>query len=923
MKKIISVLVLLCILVGTMSVIPFSVGAAEAITIASVDDWMDKLSGKDVGEADITVTAQELDFTGKTVEPIQNFKGTFDGNGVVIKNMNITTTGETGIFNCPAGDVEVKNLVITDSYFEGKKWVGTVFCCTGATTATIENVFIASSVTVKATDSVAGGLVGGFGKKTTTATVKDCVFAGEVISPKETGGVTGKVQSDTTLSISNTLVLGKLSPKGSSSGFVGNNSKVVNLTNCIYAGGAELEYFNSYPLVGGGTTNTTNCYTTHANHTDGYEGVVYKNGDTKVTYKGFGGANDDAEVTYLNKSRDSLIGLNCSTTVEGFTKRDGDIMIPNGVASFASTDIIVTCTVTWENYDGTVLDTDELSFGSTPEYAGGTPTRADDDLYTYTFMGWTPDILAVTSDVTYTATYARAPKDASGDTSNIWDEWDGTSDDPYNAEGEGTQSNPYVIRTAEQWANLAKTVNEVGIADGLYFVLEANLDFKNIYSETDPTNNLLPISLDGVKLCIRFDGKGHTIKGVNMVGTKDGTALFGDIWGDKDLSKDMVSVIKNFVVSESTFKREKGWVSAVVGETSGPVIIENVYVDKTVTIISSAGKGKAGGIVGGCYYSSGGNAEYTVTINDCVFAGTIIADGPNNGGLVGYVNSREDGGSDEIIHIVINRCLVVGLLPISQENSNGFVGYNGKLDYMAASGAKASVTINNSIYAGGAMGEYFTTYPFASAPIVTVNNCYSVAAGAENAMYETAMGKYSDNVTALSSKDAIIGLEASVTISGWTKRAEDVMVPTAVADIAPVFISDVTVKWEVNGEIVATENYKMGEMPTYKGETPTKADDDNYSYTFYGWSPAVSAAMGDVTYKAEFYKTRKNVGTADKNTDKNTDSSKTETAETNSQAAVSEKVEEKGGCGSMISGGAFALVAVIGSAVVLGRKKED
>ena len=73
-----------------------------------------------------------------------------------------------------------------------------------------------------------------------------------------------------------------------------------------------------------------------------------------------------------------------------------------------------------------------------------------------------------------------------------------------------------------------------------------------------------------------------------------------------------------------------------------------------------------------------------------------------------------------------------------------------------------------------------------------------------------------------------------------------------------------------------------------------------------------------------FYKTRKNVGTADKNTDKNTDSSKTETAETKSEtAATSEKVEEKGGCGSMIGGGAFALVAVIGSAVVLGRKKED
>jgi hypothetical protein len=61
--------------------------------------------------------------------------------------------------------------------------------------------------------------------------------------------------------------------------------------------------------------------------------------------------------------------------------------------------------IKFKNWDGTVLQSTSVSKGEMPQYTGATPTRLNDDQYSYTFSGWSPQIVAATADATYIAQF--------------------------------------------------------------------------------------------------------------------------------------------------------------------------------------------------------------------------------------------------------------------------------------------------------------------------------------------------------------------------------------------------------------------------------------------------------------------------------------------------------------------------------------
>lgn len=76
-----------------------------------------------------------------------------------------------------------------------------------------------------------------------------------------------------------------------------------------------------------------------------------------------------------------------------------------------------TYTVTWQNWDGTVLETDaEVAYNAEPQYDGSVPTKQQTEATSYTFAGWndgttdyagTAVLPLVTQDITYTAYFTE------------------------------------------------------------------------------------------------------------------------------------------------------------------------------------------------------------------------------------------------------------------------------------------------------------------------------------------------------------------------------------------------------------------------------------------------------------------------------------------------------------------------------------
>ena len=63
-------------------------------------------------------------------------------------------------------------------------------------------------------------------------------------------------------------------------------------------------------------------------------------------------------------------------------------------------------TVIWKNEDGTVLETDEeVLYGTTPSYDGDMPQKEASATNSYSFAGWSPEIIKVESNAVYTARY--------------------------------------------------------------------------------------------------------------------------------------------------------------------------------------------------------------------------------------------------------------------------------------------------------------------------------------------------------------------------------------------------------------------------------------------------------------------------------------------------------------------------------------
>ena len=155
-----------------------------------------------------------------------------------------------------------------------------------------------------------------------------------------------------------------------------------------------------------------------------------------------------------------------------------------------------TYTVTWKNWDGSVLETDEnVAAGATPSYDGEDPVRPEDDEKVFEFAGWDPEISAVDGNVEYTAQFTEGVKEI--------------INGKYYVNGE-----------------LVKGAGLIKLGDDYYFVKANGTIYKDasLCISEDKTNGLLPAG----KYAFDEDGKMIIYNGiVNGCYYVDGAAVKG------------------------------------------------------------------------------------------------------------------------------------------------------------------------------------------------------------------------------------------------------------------------------------------------------------------------------------------------------------------------------------------------------------
>lgn len=88
-----------------------------------------------------------------------------------------------------------------------------------------------------------------------------------------------------------------------------------------------------------------------------------------------------------------------------------------------STSVAALFTITWKNYDGTVLKIDEdVLEGTLPVYTGVAPTKQSSAQFSYTFDTWSPTVVLATSNATYTAQFNEEVNRYAV----VWQDYDGT-----------------------------------------------------------------------------------------------------------------------------------------------------------------------------------------------------------------------------------------------------------------------------------------------------------------------------------------------------------------------------------------------------------------------------------------------------------------------------------------------------------------
>ena len=223
-------------------------------------------------------------------------------------------------------------------------------------------------------------------------------------------------------------------------------------------------------------------------------------------------------------------------------------------------------------------------------------------------------------------------------------------EDPNELKGDGTEANPYVLKTAEHMVAM-RTLAVLGQAT--YFRMANDIDMASVANWT-------PVNWDeNFEREIHFDGNGKTITNfapTSFMSDDQTTAaqypsLFGVLYGS---CKNLTIKNSKIIVSETT--PSCGFLGGYVGTAGKPAVVENVSVQ--------------GEVYGGsCIGALAGQSNGTTTYKNCTIDAVLTSAGTDLGGIVGKIR-----GDSEMTGCTVKATIVSKAS--SKNRVGGLIGWN-------------------------------------------------------------------------------------------------------------------------------------------------------------------------------------------------------------------------------------------------------
>ena len=489
--------------------------------------------------------------------------------------------------------------------------------------------------------------------------------------------------------------------------------------------------------------------------------------------------------------------------------------------------------------------------------------------------------------------------------------WDGTTVSE-SLKGEGTAEKPYLIETGADLAFLAKTVNEGEAYIGKYFTQTADIDLGN--KEWTPIGNKNK-PFKGV-----YDGCNKNITGLYITNNANNAlGLFGAVYPDfVEVGIANVNLKGAIIIDNPSVDAGMGGLVGHGYQDSGNLAenslnITNCVVDVDITMTNCTKQPRLGGVMGYMFTGRIENVEYKGTINytgatgnsrvggiigqgnrfaatNCVNNGEITVAhtkaGANVGGIIGMQTSKGDPATQ------YNNCVNNGNITVTMGDDSaktalvaGIVGgiyspdsmYNAEINNCLNTGDISATTI-----AADGLLRVSGILAYAAKDFMYVNDCVN-----------------SGLILATGGAEAYAG-----DIVGLTKD---------IAETTRFHVKNCIAAGNLAGLITCTVENNKENVAAAEVEAAAKVITDAITKSAIRIN---GFPTSDVVVETTPVTTEKPVETT-KAPDKET----TKAPVTTEAPATTEAPKAQGGCGSIVGGG-LAVVALVGIAVIVSKKKD-